>query len=219
MWKRLVFPACSFRMFEILYLRQCRMFTFVHHYASRDVSCGMSTKVCRACINYLNLSCFLLYTLTVWSRGRKVTFGNTLCTFNFCGERPGRVKEARVNGREWVLHHTKLSIWCDVAVLIDLVSFFNTSFTNSDRLYTLFFTTEGEWKWSDGDVMNLPTSPWHYWYPGEPDDADQAEDCAVLTNYRFWHERKLTLDQYYWRDYSCSVNPARDIQGYVCEGK
>ena len=39
-------------------------------------------------INYLKLSCFLLYPLTVWrhiftgcSQGGMVTFGNTLCTF------------------------------------------------------------------------------------------------------------------------------------------
>ena len=80
--------ACSFRMFERLCLRQRRLFTFIRHYASREVSCGMLTKVCRARIIYLKLSCFLHYPLTVWShlftgcsQGGKVTFGNTLCTF------------------------------------------------------------------------------------------------------------------------------------------
>ena len=53
------------------------------------VSCAMFTKVCAAHVNYLKLSCFLLYPLTVWchiftgcSQGGRVTFGNTLCTFN-----------------------------------------------------------------------------------------------------------------------------------------
>ena len=52
------------------------------------VSCAMFTKLWRAPINYLKLSCFLLYPLTVWhhictgcSQGGKITFGNTLCTF------------------------------------------------------------------------------------------------------------------------------------------
>ena len=57
--------ACGFRMFERLYLRQRRLFTFVRHYASREVSCGMLTKVCRARINYFKLSRFLHYSLTV----------------------------------------------------------------------------------------------------------------------------------------------------------
>ena len=55
----------------------------------REVSCGMVTKVCRAPINYLKLLCFLLYPLMVWShifigcsQGGKVTFENTLWTFN-----------------------------------------------------------------------------------------------------------------------------------------
>ena len=75
-------------MFERSCLWQRRLFTFVHHYASREVSCGMLTKVCRARINYLKLSCFLHYPLTVWShiftrcsQGGKVTFRNTLCIF------------------------------------------------------------------------------------------------------------------------------------------
>ena len=101
MWKRLVLPArwwyidykiaaCSFRMFKRSYLRQHRLFTFVRHYASREVSCGMLTKICRARIKYLKLSCFFHYPLTVWShiltgcsQGGKVTLGNTLCTFNY----------------------------------------------------------------------------------------------------------------------------------------
>ena len=59
------------------------------HYPSREVSCGMLTKVCRARRNYLKLSCFLHYPLTAWnhiftgcSQGGKVTFENTWCTFN-----------------------------------------------------------------------------------------------------------------------------------------
>ena len=35
-------------MFERLCLRQHRFLTFVHHYASREVSWGMLTQVCRA---------------------------------------------------------------------------------------------------------------------------------------------------------------------------
>ena len=63
MWKRLVLPArwwyieykkaaCSFRMFERSCLRQCRLFMFIRHYASCEVSCGMLTKVCRARISF-----------------------------------------------------------------------------------------------------------------------------------------------------------------------
>ena len=54
-----------------------------------EISCGMLTKVCRVCINYLKLLYFLNYPLMVWShiftgcsQGEKVTFGNTLWTFN-----------------------------------------------------------------------------------------------------------------------------------------
>ena len=46
-------------MFERSCLQQYRLFTFVRHYASREVSCGMLTKVCRALINYLKLLRFL----------------------------------------------------------------------------------------------------------------------------------------------------------------
>ena len=69
-------------------LEDYRLFTFVHHYAYREVSCGMLPKVCKARINSLKLLCFLHYLLTVrsyiftrCSQGGKVTFGNTLCTF------------------------------------------------------------------------------------------------------------------------------------------
>ena len=75
-----------------LCLWQRRLFMFVHHYASHEVSYGMLTKVCRARINYLKLWCFLHYPLTVWSyiftgcsQGGKVTFGYMLCTFKLCG--------------------------------------------------------------------------------------------------------------------------------------
>ena len=53
---------------------------FIHHDASREVSCGMLTKVCRACINYLKLSCFLQYLLM------KVIFGNKLCILKILTE-------------------------------------------------------------------------------------------------------------------------------------
>ena len=96
MWKRLLLPtcwwqieykraACSFRMFERSYLWQRRLFKFVCHYASLEVSCAMLSNVCRACINCLKLSCFLHFPLTVWShiftgcsQEWKVTLGNTL---------------------------------------------------------------------------------------------------------------------------------------------
>ena len=69
-----------------------RLFTFLHHYASCKVSCGMLTKVCRACINFLKLSCFFCYPLMVWSYvftiysqgGKKVCFRNTFMGFLFC---------------------------------------------------------------------------------------------------------------------------------------
>ena len=57
------------------------------------VSCAMFTKVCAAHINYLEISWFLHYPLTVWShvctgciQGGNVTFyilGNISCTFKF----------------------------------------------------------------------------------------------------------------------------------------
>ena len=74
-------------MFERSYFWPGRLFMFVHHYASGEVSCGMLTKVCESCINYLKLLCFLYYPLIliVWShiftgcsQGGKVTFRNTL---------------------------------------------------------------------------------------------------------------------------------------------
>ena len=80
---------CGFRTFERSCLQQRRLFTFVCHHAFGEVSCGMLTKVCKACINYFNLSFFLHYPLAVWShiftgcsQGGKVTFGNMLYTFN-----------------------------------------------------------------------------------------------------------------------------------------
>ena len=87
--------ACSFRMFERSCLRQHRLFTFVRHYTSREVSCGMLTKVCKGRINYLNLLWFVHYPLTEWShiltwctQGGKVTFRNMLCTFKLKYYRP-----------------------------------------------------------------------------------------------------------------------------------
>ena len=50
----------------------------------------LQIKVCAGRITYLKLSCFLHYRLTVWrhifagcSQGRKLTFGNILCTFKY----------------------------------------------------------------------------------------------------------------------------------------
>ena len=40
----------------------------------------------------------------------------------------------------------------------------------------------------------------------------------MITNYKYWSVRKLILDSYVWRDYSCDINP-QAIQGYVCESK
>ena len=86
--------ACGFRTFERLCKESFgtstgRLFTFVHHYASPEVSCRMLIKFCRACINYSKLSCFLHYPLTVLShiftgcsQGGKETFGTALCPFN-----------------------------------------------------------------------------------------------------------------------------------------
>ena len=83
--------ACSFRMFYRSCLRQDRLFTFIHHYASREVRCGMLMKDCKAHINYLKLSYFLHSSLMVWShifrgcsQGGKLTYGTTLCTFKLC---------------------------------------------------------------------------------------------------------------------------------------
>ena len=53
-------------MFDRSYLRQRRLFTFIRHYASRKVSCGMLTKVCRARINYLKLSPCVFSIIHSW---------------------------------------------------------------------------------------------------------------------------------------------------------
>ena len=78
--------------------------------------------------------------------------------------------------------------------------------------------TEGRWRWADGTEMALPTSPWHAWYEGEPDNHDDVEHCAVITNYMYWAVRKRTLGEYVWRDFSCLFNN-NNIQGYICERK
>ncbi len=66
--------------------------------------------------------------------------------------------------------------------------------------------------------MPMPSSDWHMWYPGEPNDEKGKEDCTVITNYMFWEVRTQTMDRYYWRDHGCSVN-AQEISGYICESK
>ena len=84
----------------------------------------------------------------------------------------------------------------------------------------LFNVLEGVWLWSDGTDVSLPTgNQWHGWYTGEPDNANSAEHCSVMTNYKFWELHKVILEQYYWRDYSCIFNPANEIQGFICESK
>ena len=91
-------------MFERSCLRQRRLFTFVRHYSSREVSCGMLTKACRGRINYLKISCFLLkHPLTVWShiftgcsQGGKVTFGNSYVPLTR-GARENRKRQKHAN--------------------------------------------------------------------------------------------------------------------------
>ncbi|KAI0229965.1 hypothetical protein LSAT2_019633 [Lamellibrachia satsuma] len=75
---------------------------------------------------------------------------------------------------------------------------------------------EGRWRWADGTEMALPTSPWHAWFEGEPDNHDDVEHCAVVSNYMYWAVRKRTLGEYVWRDFSCLFNN-NNIQGYICE--
>ena len=101
-----------FRMFERSCLRQRRLFTFVRHYDSCAVSCGMLTKVCKARINLFETLSFLHYSLTAWShiftgcnQGGKVTFGNTHAPLT---SRTGLVigaynasAAARVISRQW----------------------------------------------------------------------------------------------------------------------
>ena len=65
--------------------------------------------------------------------------------------------------------------------------------------------------------MALPTSMWHAWYEGEPDNHDGVEHCAVVTNYMYWAVKKRKLGKYVWRDFSCLFN--NNIQGYICERK
>ncbi len=72
--------------------------------------------------------------------------------------------------------------------------------------------------WPDGSKIPLPADPCHEWFEGEPDDKQGLEDCSVMSNYRFWTNRKMILDNYVWRDYNCHFNP-QEIQGYTCESK
>ena len=81
------------------------------------------------------------------------------------------------------------------------------------------FIIEGVWRWVDGSIMAMPTDPWNAWDEGQPDDEKGAEDCVVMTNYMYWSIRKMILDSYVWRDFGCDVNPANEIQGFVCESK
>ena len=79
--------------------------------------------------------------------------------------------------------------------------------------------TEGSWRWADGTEVALPTAPWHEWYEGEPDNHGGVEHCAVVSNYKYWAVlRKVKLDAYVWRDFSCLFND-NNIQGYICERK
>ena len=90
----------------------------------------------------------------------------------------------------------------------------------SDVSYNSWLSlTEGRWRWADGTEMALPTSSWHAWFEGEPDNQDGVEHCAVVTNYVYWAVRKHTLGEYVWRDFSCLFNNNKNIQGYICERK
>ena len=92
MWKRLVLPG-KVNTQRLLVVLEClkdraldsadclHSFVFL-------LSRAQLWNVVRAPVNYLKLSCFLHYPLTVWShtftgcsQGGKVTFGNTLYTF------------------------------------------------------------------------------------------------------------------------------------------
>ena len=107
----------------------------------------------------------------------------------------------------------------DFILVLLLYSLFKSAFSSS-MSFIQFLFAEGVWLWADGSLMGLPmTSSWHQWYPGEPDNAEQSENCAVMTNYVFWQQHKEVLSNYYWRDYSCHFNPANEIQGFICEGK
>ena len=72
------------------------------------------------------------------------------------------------------------------------------------------------WEWADGNPVPMPSASWHDWYEGQPDNSDISQQCAILTNYKFWSGRIAKLEQYYWRDYGCTINP-QQIQGYICE--
>jgi hypothetical protein len=61
---------------------------------------------------------------------------------------------------------------------------------------------EGAWGWSNG------ASSFSNWYPGEPNDADGVEDCAVD---RFsWSEGGIFDER--WNDYACNRSFA-----FICE--
>ena len=81
-----------------------------------------------------------------------------------------------------------------------------------------YFPKEAQWQWVDGTRMNTPADSWHFWYPGQPDNANDNEDCVIMTNYLFWKVRKKTIEDYLWLDYNCAINP-QEIQGYICESK
>ena len=78
--------------------------------------------------------------------------------------------------------------------------------------------TEGVWRWADGTEMAMPTSSWHEWYEGEPNNYDGVEHCAVMSNYKYWAVWKSMLGAYVWRDFNCLYNN-NNIQGYICERK
>ena len=90
---------------------------------------------------------------------------------------------------------------------------------SDESCHSMLSLTEGRWRWADGTEMALPTSPWHAWFEGEPDNHDGVEHCAVVSNYVYWAVKKRTLGEYVWRDFSCLFNNNNNIQGYICERK
>ena len=94
----------------------------------------------------------------------------------------------------------------------------NSAIINVNAIPRSSIISEGEWYWFDGTRTPMPNEDWNMWYDGQPDNDQGAENCMVMTNYRYWSVNKLILESYVWRDYSCFTNP-QEIQGYVCERK
>ncbi|KAH9519701.1 hypothetical protein Btru_070676 [Bulinus truncatus] len=109
---------------------------------------------------------------------------------NNCTATGGRVMQAKTQDRYDLFKH----------IARDVIKF-NTFLGLTDLV------TEGTFVWEDGEVLNN-TWKTHIFFPGEPNDADGKDDCAILgvsNNFQ---------DIY---DGSCSYTTYPDYRYYICE--